>query len=88
MSKSIIISDKEFIVKKLYQEKRELQVRADNIYNLLLDIEKQRKLKLDSMDMFYLDTQLQIIRSYISILETRICYIQYYKGGSNNEKED
>lgn len=79
MSKNIII------IKKLYQEKRELQVRADNIYNLLLDTEKQRKLKLDSMDMFYLDTQLQIIKSYISILETRICYIRYFKGGELNE---
>lgn len=76
----------ETIVTKLFREKRELQVRADNIYNLLMDINKQKKLRLDSMDLFYLDTQLQIIRSYISILDTRICYIQYYKeGGFNNE---
>lgn len=78
MNKEIIL-DKQIIVKKLYEEKRELQVKADNIYNLLMNYEKQRKLNLDSMDMFYLDTQLQIIRSYISILETRICYIQYFK---------
>lgn len=80
--------NKKELLNKLYIERNELEEKATKIGIVLTSVEKQIKLKLDSMDLFHLDIQLLIIRLYISILESRICYIQYYKKGDSDEQSE